>query len=79
MERQYREAVGPGSCLYEMANPWSTGKSDDVTRVLSSLKYAKDGSTHEWVIETDFNLKKEFASMIDSNPEWYAWGLKDLK
>jgi hypothetical protein len=79
MERHYREAVGPGSCLYEMANPRSTGKSDDVTRVPSILKFAKDGSTHEWVVRTDFKLKKEFAAMMDSNPECYAWGLNDLK
>jgi hypothetical protein len=79
MERQYREAVRPGSCHYEMANPRSTGNSDDVTRVPSSLKSTKGGSTHEWVIGADFKLKKEFAAMIDSNPEWYAWGFNDLK
>ncbi len=58
MKRQYREAVGPDSCLYEIANPRSTGKSDDVTRVPSSLKYAKDRSTHGWVIGADFELKE---------------------
>jgi len=79
IERQYREAVGPSSRLYEMANPRSTGKFDDVTRVPSSLKSAKDGRTHEWVSGTDFKLKKEFAAIMDSNPEWCAWGLNDLK
>jgi hypothetical protein len=62
-----------------MVNPRSTGKSDDVTRLPSILKSAKDGNTHKWVIGTDFKLKKEFAAMMDSNPKWYAWGLNDLK
>ena len=79
MERQYREAVGPGSCLYEMANPRSMGKPDDATRVPGSLKSALDESAHEWIIGTGFKLKKQFAAMMDSNPGWYAWGLNDLK
>ncbi len=79
MERQYGEAAGPGSCLYDMANPRSTGKSDDVTRVPSSLKSTKDGSAHEWIIGTGFKLKKQFATLMDSDPGWYVWGLKDLK
>jgi hypothetical protein len=58
MERHYGEAVGPGSCLYDMANPRSTGKTDDVTRVPSSLKSTKDGSAHGWIIGTGFKLKK---------------------
>ena len=72
MERQYREAVGPGSCLCDLANPRSTGKSDDVTRVPSSLNSTKDGNSHEWIIGTGFKLQRLFASMMDSNPGWYA-------
>jgi hypothetical protein len=79
IERQYREAVGPGSCLYDMANPRSTGKSDDVIRVPSNVKSTKDGSAHEWIIGIKFKLKKQFSSMMDSDPGWYAWGLNDLK
>jgi hypothetical protein len=79
MERQYREAVGPGSYLYDMANPRSTRKPDDVTRVPSSLQSTKEGSAYEWIIGTRFKLKKQFAKMMDSDPGWYAWGLNDLK
>ena len=72
MERHYGEAVGPGSCLYDMANPRFTGKYNDVTRVPSNMKSTKDGSAHEWIIETGFKLKKQFAAMMDSDPGWYA-------
>ena len=47
--------------------------------VPSKLVPAKDGSTHSWQIGSEFALKEKFAELMDSSPEWYAWGLKDLK
>ena len=79
MDNRYREAAEPGECLYELANPRAVGTADNVTLVPSTLVSAKDGSQHQWQIGAGFQRKSEFAAMMDSDPEWYAWGLKDLR
>ena len=79
MDERYREAAEPGQCLFELANREASGKSGEVCKVPSKLYSAKDGSAHEWQVGAEFQCKNEFAAMMDSNPEWYAWGLKDLR
>jgi len=79
MDPRYREVIGPGSCLYEMENPRSIGKLDDVSRVPNALISTKNGSVHEWIMGRNFERKAEFAAMMDSKPEYYDWGLNDLK
>ena len=79
MDDRYRDAAMPGQCLYEMANLKATGKTGDIMHVPSLLLSAKDGSKHEWQMGADFKAKAAFAAMMDSNPDWYAWGLNDLR
>ena len=73
-------AFEPGGQLYAaMANRKATGQPEPTAKVPSRLKNSKDGSQHEWAIGESFAAKKAFAAMMDSNPDWYAWGLKDLR
>ena len=79
MDERYRDAAEPGKCLYEMANTRATGRSGEVCMVPSKLVSAKDGSAHQWQMDSEFPLKEKFAEMMDSCPDWYAWGLNDLR
>ena len=79
MDSRYRQAAAPGHCLYELANQPATGKSEEACAVPSKLLSSQDGTQHEWQIGSGFQLKQAFAELMDSVPEWYAWGLKDLR
>ena len=79
MDARYRDSAEPGECLYTLANAKADGNAEEVSKVPSRMKSAKDGSQHEWQIGAGFQLKREFAEMMDSNLEWYAWGLNDLR
>ena len=75
----YRDSASPGECLHTLANSRADGRAEEACKVTSQLKSAKDGSQHEWQIGSGFHQKQEFAKMMDSQPEWYAWGLTDLR
>ena len=79
MDERYRQEAGAGHCLYQLANQRADGKAEEICKVPSQLKSAKDGTPHEWQIGDSFQQKQEFVSMLDRHPEWYAWGLKDLR
>eukprot|EP00873_Tetraselmis_striata_P043436 jgi/Tetstr1/463700/TSEL_008559.t1 len=50
------------------------------TRVASKLINPKDSKQpHHWAISEDWKDKEGFATLMDSDPEWYAWGLDDLR
>ena len=79
MDHMYRESAKPGQCLYELANPRATGRADESCQVPSKLVSAKDQTHHQWNIGKTFAKKEEFAAMMDSEPDRFAWGLKDLR
>eukprot|EP00873_Tetraselmis_striata_P037385 jgi/Tetstr1/457649/TSEL_004230.t1 len=50
------------------------------TRVTSKLINPKDSKQpHHWAILEDWKDKQGFAALMDSDPEWYAWGLDDFR
>ena len=78
-QQLYQEATAPGQCLYELANPTATGQPEEGCKVPSTLVSAKDQTQHQWNIGSNFRHKQKFAAMMDTNPDWYAWGLTDLR
>eukprot|EP00873_Tetraselmis_striata_P043384 jgi/Tetstr1/463648/TSEL_008509.t1 len=62
------------------ANEKHLGKESPTVKVTSKLINPKDSKQHHhWAISEDKKDKEGFATLTDSDSEWYAWGLDDLR
>eukprot|EP00873_Tetraselmis_striata_P035582 jgi/Tetstr1/455846/TSEL_042636.t1 len=67
-------------CYAAYANEKHLGKQSPTVKVTSKLINPKDSKhPHHWAISEDWKDKEGFATLMDSDPEWYAWGLDDLR
>eukprot|EP00873_Tetraselmis_striata_P044395 jgi/Tetstr1/464659/TSEL_009413.t1 len=67
-------------CYAAYANEKDLGKESPTVKVASKLINPKDSKQpHHWAISADWKDKEGFAALMDSDPEWYAWGLDDLR
>eukprot|EP00873_Tetraselmis_striata_P017409 jgi/Tetstr1/437673/TSEL_026340.t1 len=67
-------------CYAAYANEKNLGKESPTVKVTSKLINPKDSKQpHYWAISEDWKDKEGFAALMDSDPEWYAWGLDDLR
>eukprot|EP00873_Tetraselmis_striata_P036951 jgi/Tetstr1/457215/TSEL_043863.t1 len=67
-------------CYAAYANEKHLGKESPTVKVTSKLINPKDSKQpHHWTISEDWKDKEGFAALMDSDPEWYAWGLDDLR
>eukprot|EP00873_Tetraselmis_striata_P014607 jgi/Tetstr1/434871/TSEL_002585.t1 len=67
-------------CYAAYANEKHLGKESLTVKVTSKLIDPKDSKQpHHWAISVDWKDKEGFAALMDSDPEWYAWGLDDLR
>eukprot|EP00873_Tetraselmis_striata_P010372 jgi/Tetstr1/430636/TSEL_020429.t1 len=67
-------------CYAAYANEKHLGKESPTVKVTSKLINPKDSKQpHHWAISEDWKDKEGFAALMDSYPEWYAWGLDDLR
>eukprot|EP00873_Tetraselmis_striata_P011015 jgi/Tetstr1/431279/TSEL_020974.t1 len=67
-------------CYAAYANEKHLGKESPTVKVRSKLINPKGSKQpHHWAISEDWKDKEGFAALMDSHPEWYAWGLYDLR
>eukprot|EP00873_Tetraselmis_striata_P035652 jgi/Tetstr1/455916/TSEL_042697.t1 len=67
-------------CYAAYANEKHLGKESPTVKVTSKLTNPKDSKQpHHWAISKDWKDKEGFAALMDSDPEWYALGLDDLR
>eukprot|EP00873_Tetraselmis_striata_P043450 jgi/Tetstr1/463714/TSEL_008573.t1 len=67
-------------CYAAYANEKHLGKESPTVKVTSKLINPKDSKQpHHWAISEDWKDKEGFAALMDSDSEWYAWGLDDLR
>eukprot|EP00873_Tetraselmis_striata_P014071 jgi/Tetstr1/434335/TSEL_023441.t1 len=67
-------------CYVAYANEKHLGKESPTVKVTSKLINPKDSKwPQHWAISEDRKDKEGFAALMDSDPEWYAWGLDDVR
>eukprot|EP00873_Tetraselmis_striata_P022276 jgi/Tetstr1/442540/TSEL_030638.t1 len=85
--RRQRQAAGrlhliewPHTGAFGAPNEKHLGRESPREKVTSKFINPKDSKQpHHWAISEDWKDKEGFAALMDSDPEWYAWGLDDLR